>query len=387
MWRSCQEPVRRGAPVLVALSSWAILSGGNVAGARRQSLCEDADKDGRTKGNGNRIIFLGTGSSTGCPKPLCAMLYNELADKTATSKADKATEQTKALFRDKCHVSKRAMLGDPRTNKDYRNNPSLLIAHYDEEDERIKHVIIDVGKTFRETSLRWFPRHGVTSLDAVILTHEHADASFGLDEIRGYQLHAAPGTKDTPPKTIPMKVFLSQPCLTTLSTMFPWLFPAQQKPVEPDPSKPEVKRFVSSLNLHVFESFETINVAGLRVTTLPVMHGEDFLSYGFAFTVGQTNVVYLSDISRMLPETLDYIQNKLPPTDILIVDSLYATGSHPVHYSMEEAIDLMKQIQPKQTFFVGMNCDAFLPHVEMNEILQKSYGNAELAHDGLCIEC
>jgi phosphoribosyl 1,2-cyclic phosphodiesterase len=315
------------------------------------------------------------------------MLFNELADCALSSSADEATEQTRALFRDKCNVSKRAIIGDPKTNKDYRNNPSLLIAHYDEEDDRIKHVIIDVGKTFRETSLRWFPKYGVSSISAIVLSHEHADASMGLDDIRGYQLHAAPGTKESPPRTIPMKVFLSQPCLNTLSSMYPWLFPAQQEPAKPDPSKPEVKRFVSSLDLHVFGSFETINVAGLPVKTLPVMHGEDFLSYGFAFTVGQTNVVYLSDISRMLPETLDYIQNTLPPTDILIVDSLHATGGHPVHYSMESAIGLMKQIEPKQTYFVGLNCDSFPPHVELNKILQENYGNAQVAYDGLCIEC
>lgn len=290
-------------------------------------------------------------------------------------------------FLGKCNVSNKAILGNPVDNKDYRNNPSLLIAQYDEHDKRMKHIIIDVGKTFREASLRWFPVHGIDTLDAVILTHEHADASFGLDDIRGYQRVSKFRGKSGFPETIPMKVYLSRPCLNTLSPMFPWLFPAQQPRGIRDPTQPEVKRFVSKLDLHLFDSFDSLDVEGLSVVPLPVMHGEDFLSYGFAFTCGKTNIVYLSDISRMLPETMDFIHHKLPPTDILIVDSLYPQGTHPVHYSMAQAITVVNQIKPKQTYIVGINCDAFLPHDEMNKELRRRYGNLQLAHDGLCIEC
>ena len=49
---------------------------------------------------------------------------------------------------------------------------------------------IDVGKTFRENAIRWYPKHGVTKLDAVLLTHGHADAILGLDDLRGLQVLA-----------------------------------------------------------------------------------------------------------------------------------------------------------------------------------------------------
>eukprot|EP00977_Amphora_coffeiformis_P012292 scaffold3038_cov163-Amphora_coffeaeformis.AAC.7 len=331
----------------------------------------------------SRIIFLGTGSSTGCPKPLCTMLFSPKGRETFSG-TDQVFEEMRERFRDNCHVSNKAIIGNPLHNKNYRNNPSLLIAQYDEKDDRMKHIIIDVGKTFRESSLRFFPEYDINSLDAVILTHEHADASFGLDDLRGYQRVYPVNKPNEMPRTIPMKVYLSQPCLDKLSIQFPWLFPRQEKP---DPSKPVVQRFVSTLEVNVFDSFQTLNVEGLSVVTLPVMHGEDLVSYGFAFTVGQTNIVYLSDISRMLPETMDFILHRLPPTDILIVDSLYPDRSHPVHYCMNEAVEIMKQIKPKQTYFVGMNCDAFLPHEEANKKLRRQYGNAQLAHDGLAIEC
>ena len=134
------------------------------------------------------------------------------------------------------------------------------------------------------------------------------------------------------------------------------------------------------------EHFQPVNVKGLKVIPLPVMHGEDLVSLGFAFTVGRLNVVYLSDISRMLPETLEYIQQKLPPTNLLIVDALHPTRTNPVHYNLKEAAALARQINPKQTLLVGTNCDSFPPHEEANEKLRKYYENIQLAHNGLVID-
>ena len=53
-----------------------------------------------------------------------------------------------------------------------------------------RHLQIDVGKTFRDAVLRWYPRHGVDALNAVLLTHDHADAVLGLDDLRGLQVCA-----------------------------------------------------------------------------------------------------------------------------------------------------------------------------------------------------
>ena len=85
-----------------------------------------------------------------------------------------------------CKVSSMATRGDPKNNKDYRGNPSLMIVHRNNDDgsledsenekDRLKTVVIDVGKTFTENALRWMPQHGLTALDSIVLTHEHMDA-------------------------------------------------------------------------------------------------------------------------------------------------------------------------------------------------------------------
>ena len=115
------------------------------------------------------------------------------------------------------------------------------------------------------------------------------------------------------------------------------------------------------------------------------MHGEDLESTAFLFG-DKEKVCYISDISRMLPETLKVIKEN--PVHILIVDSLCLTFKHPTHYSLEQAIELCEEIKPKKAFFVGMGSQ--FDHDNVNEMLKKyhySHGlDLALAHDGLMVD-
>lgn len=285
------------------------------------------------------------------------------------------------------------LVGDPKHNRNYRNNPSLLISHKENGSEDFKNVIIDVGKTFREAAVRWFPENGIATLDAIILTHHHMDAAGGLDDVRGFQHVAARGTFHKAPKMIPMPLHISKPCLEDVSERFPWLFPTLQPSYVTGTQNdtPAVERHVASFDIRVFDSFEPFDAEGLQIAPLPVWHGDDLISFGFSFSITgssgkPTNVVYISDISKMIPETLKYIQEKLPPTDILVVDSLLVDKPHSVHFCLDQAIELSEQMKAKQTYLVGMNCDSFPPHEEMNEQLKKRCnGRVQLAYDGQTI--
>lgn len=108
---------------------------------------QNEDKDERP-----HLLFLGTGSSTGCPKPLCAMSLKD----SQSSKSSSSSSRFEKPDPKSCKTSHLALAGgDPKTNRDYRNNPCLLIHHYDEDSKSYKNIIIDVGKTFRETALRY----------------------------------------------------------------------------------------------------------------------------------------------------------------------------------------------------------------------------------------
>lgn len=266
------------------------------------------------------LLFIGTGSSTGCPRPTCALFFN--AENPTVSpgfnqlKLGNDYVQEMQKF---CKVSSMATLGDPKSNKNYRGNPSLMIVHnnnddgslHNDERTELKTVVIDVGKTFTENSLRWMPQHGLTSLDAIVLTHEHMDAIAGLDDLRGFQLLPMKDPTTGFPRQKPLFVFLSQTCLDMLKQQFFYLFPKNESKQGTSAGETamldgtKVKRHVSKLDFNVVESFNPFFAAGLRMIPLPVMHGEDLVCNGYAFSLkgGQNrssalNVVYVSILAN-----------------------------------------------------------------------------------------
>ena len=360
----------------------------------------------------SKLIFLGSGSSTGCPRPLCALLFGDAdqqADTGTPVASSTAVETMSGELAHKCRTSIEAIRGgDPRTNPNYRNNPSLLLSVVSPVDGERRNVVIDVGKTFREGALRWFPTLGIQSIDSIILTHEHMDAAGGLDDVRGFQHYVRRTTTNEtvasahfPFRQVPMPLFLSQHCLAAVQAQFPWLIPKEQEAKKGNVAS--VKRHVASFDVTVFEPYQAFEaLPGFYVTPLPVMHGEDLVSYGFCFTLGgrdsgedACNVVYLSDISRMLPETMEYIQERFAsqPIHILVVDALTPSTPNPVHFHLEQAMaQVVSILQPCRTYLVGMNCDGFPPHAKANEQLLKRSAQLEngktvqMAHDGLVIE-
>ena len=123
---------------MVVSSSYLEFSFGPVGAP---SFCEKKKSVNYSSRDGNCITFLGTGSSTGCPKPLCTMLFGLNDGRSRVSRSsggsNKVLEEMRERFHGKYNVSSKAIVGDPQYNKNYRNNPSLLFVHYDDKDERI----------------------------------------------------------------------------------------------------------------------------------------------------------------------------------------------------------------------------------------------------------
>ncbi|WVZ24001.1 hypothetical protein V8G54_002545 [Vigna mungo] len=86
-----------------------------------------------------------------------------------------------------CSVCTQSLSLPPQSNPNYRCNTSLLINYYSQTDATHKYILIDAGKTFRESVLRWFVFHRIPRVDSILLTHDHADAILGLDDIRAVQ--------------------------------------------------------------------------------------------------------------------------------------------------------------------------------------------------------
>lgn len=318
----------------------------------------------------SRLIFMGTGTSSGTPLPLCLMNSN----------------------RRNCEVSRLAMKGTPDCNKNYRNSPSMLIQYGTNIDQGVKNILIDCGKHFRESMLRWFPRYNVNSLQGVVITHDHADAIFGMDDLRLAQDYKEVWTDEKLKiEREPLPLFSNYRHYDKLRTCFPYLTDLPRPPphtLDDGMTKRKispVRRFVALISWHKFADFETFNVCGLDILPLPVWHGEDYICMGFAF--GKVDkVLYLSDVSEIPPSTLRRIKD-IGNIDLLIVDSLFIKD-HPTHFSLPNACDLARKIRPNRTLLVGIGHN--LEHFETNERLRRLLTeeglDVQLAYDGLSLE-
>ncbi|KAI7867168.1 beta-lactamase-like protein [Spinellus fusiger] len=204
-----------------------------------------------------KIIFLGTGTSGGIPNISCL------------------TEPEKD-----CSVCQSSVTVAGKKNR--RRNTSLIVH-----------------------TLEFFPQYGLRELDGVILTHGHADAVFGLDDLRQWTLHGAVQTK--------IDIYLCSDTMSTVSTTFPYLVDSQKATGGGD---------VASFQYHIINANQNFTIHGLNFTPLVVHHGIYFTThlpyhcYGFHFG----GVSYFSDTNYIPPETMERIKGK---TQVLVLDCLY----------------------------------------------------------------
>lgn len=299
------------------------------------------------------LIFLGTGCSSAVPNCMCLIQPSNPP----------------------CAVCSQSLSIPPELNPNYRCNTSLLIDYCNRDGEH-KYILIDVGKTFREQVLRWFTHHKIPRVDSIILTHEHADAVLGLDDIRAIQPFSP--TNDIAPTSI----YLSQYAMESIQVKFPYLVQKKLKEGQ------EVRR-VAQLEWKTIKEDceETFVTSGLQFVPLPVMHGEDYVCLGFLFGE-KSRVAYVSDVSRFLPSTEHVISKSgAGQLDLLILDTLYRSGSHNTHFCFPQTLEAIKRICPKQALLVGMTHE--FDHHKDNEFLaewsRREGIPVQLARDGLRI--
>lgn len=275
------------------------------------------------------IIFLGTGTSEGIPRVSC--LTNPLKTCLVCLKA--------------------AELG----NKNRRLNTSILIRYPRSSGDC--NILIDAGKFFYHSALRWFPTFGIRTIDAVIITHSHADAIGGLDDLRDWTNNVQP--------YIP--IYVAQRDFEVMKMTHYYLV---------DTSVVTPGAAVSDLQFNIIQE-EPFVVNDLKITPLPVWHGRGYRSLGFRFG----NICYISDVSEIPEETYPLLKD----TEILILDALRPDRSSSTHFGLPKALEEVRKIKPKRTLFTGMM--HLMDHEKVNEQLLKLMGteglDVQLSYDGL----
>ncbi|HEU0301734.1 MAG TPA: MBL fold metallo-hydrolase, partial [Longimicrobium sp.] len=153
---------------------------------------------------------------------------------------------------------------------------------------------------------------GVAMVDAIWFTHCHADHIHGMDDVRVFSER----------RREPIPVYAAADCAATLRERFAYVFDSGIR--TPDgTSKPEAE-------LTVVRAYEPVDVAGFRVTPVPVPHGP---LHVYGFRVGALG--YVTD-GKMLPERT---VQALRGVRVLVLNALWFGHPHPTHFSVEEAVE------------------------------------------------
>lgn len=207
----------------------------------------------------------------------------------------------------------------------------MAVVGRDADDTHDSTILIDCGKTFYSNAIVHFPRNGIRSIRAVLLTHAHADAILGLDDLRAWTMGGVIQRY--------VDIYLTQECMTVVEGMFPYLV---------DRSKSTGGGDVPTLRWNIIDKdapFILPSSEGRRevkVQPLPVLHGyigrtSPFWSLGFRID----SFSYISDCHEIPLDTIKLMRG----SQAIVIDAL-KMDRHLSHFSFSQALSFFASFSP-----------------------------------------
>jgi phosphoribosyl 1,2-cyclic phosphate phosphodiesterase len=237
---------------------------------------------------------------------------------------------------------------DPQNPKNRRRRCSLMVERTSEQGTT--RVVIDTSPDLREQLID----ADVDHIDAVFLTHEHADQTHGIDDLRSVVLHQR--------HRIP--VYLNQSTARDILARFSYCF-----------ISPEGSGYPPILEQRSIEAGESRTIDGkggpLTLTAFLLQHGN---IPALGYRIG--NAAYTPDLHDIPPESWPVLEN----LDLWIVDGLrYA--QHPSHFSVADALSWIDRFKPKRAVITNMHAD-----LDYDVLRGKLPANVVPAYDGMRLE-
>ena len=238
---------------------------------------------------------------------------------------------------------------DPNNPKNRRRRCSLLVERT-QGPGKVTRVLVDCSPDLREQLLD----AQVDWVDGVLLTHEHADHTHGMDDLRPLFVKNR--------RRVP--VYMDEPTARAMRARFGYCF--TQQPGSDYPPIAELRPLLPGVPV-------TIDGQGGPIEALPVLqdHG-DIPSLGFRFG----NVAYSADIKGLPPESL----GQMASLDVWIVDALRRTP-HPSHMNLEEALGWIARVKPKQAILTNLHAD-----LDYGQLRAELPPNIAPAYDGMRVD-
>jgi phosphoribosyl 1,2-cyclic phosphate phosphodiesterase len=192
----------------------------------------------------------------------------------------------------------------------------------------------------------------VDRVDAVLFTHDHADHTHGLDDIRAITVR----------RDGPITMYGPADSLERLSRRFAYIFDAAVRAL-PGTSKPEGV-------LHPLADGETATVGDVEVRAVALPHGPVTV---FGYRVG--NLGYITDAQAVPESALEIFRG----VKVLVLNALFRT-EHPTHLSLPEAVRTARAIGAERTFLTHLTHDNM--HADLEAELPQGISPA---FDGLTV--
>jgi len=204
-----------------------------------------------------------------------------------------------------------------------------------------KNILIDTSTDLRQQALT----NNITRIDLVLYTHSHADHTHGIDDLRTFNFI----------NKMEIPCYGNEFTINNIKSNFKYIFDSSYYAG----GKPKI-------NLNIIEN--DMDYHGTLIEPVDICHGEwTILGYKI------NNMAYLTDCSK-IPERSKV---KLTDLDILIISAL-RYRKHPAHLNVSEAVELVKELNPKTAVLTHMGHE-----LEYNDLLSKLPDNIEPAYDGM----
>jgi phosphoribosyl 1,2-cyclic phosphate phosphodiesterase len=230
---------------------------------------------------------------------------------------------------------------DPAEPRNRRRRQSILIEH---EGTR---VLVDSGPDLREQLID----AGIDRVDAVLWTHDHADHTAGIDDLRQLNRNA------------PIPGFAFQPTAAVLQQRFAYIFRGGQ-------GYPAV--------CALGELGPDLTIGSLRIRTAAQPHGA-VSSAGLRFEDGRASIGYATDFKGLTPEMRTLYQG----VDLWIVDTL-RRWPHPTHPCLDDVVGWHSELAIGRTLTVHMDhsMDYASLLAELPDGIEPGYDGLEVDTDG-----
>ena len=192
-----------------------------------------------------------------------------------------------------------------------------------------------------------FKHSNITSVDAVIYTHEHADQTSGIFELRPFFWK----------NKKKINIYGSKKTITELKKKYDFCFVAKQG------YQPIAKDHIIKNNFLIKKGNNKI-----KINSFEVQHG---LIKATAYVFNK--IAYLSDCSHIPTKSKFFLHN----LDYLIIDCL-RVKLHPGHFNLDTALSLSKELNPKKTILTNLHVD-----FDYDKLKKKLPANVTPAFDGM----